>query len=105
MTTAIRQAQLEQPFLRLIHLLAHHPDFEGDDHDDDDIATMSKYVEMYIDCITTEQNAPYLFHLALKVKTVRDKDGDEDHDRVSEMELDLDAWLILYASAEPVHPV
>lgn len=79
----LRQRHLEQPFVRLVHLLAHHPDFDGDDHDDDDIATMSKYVEMYIDCVATEQNAPYLYHLALKIKTVRDKDGDEDHDKAS----------------------
>lgn len=76
--TASRQEQLEHPFVRLVHLLAHHPDFVGDDHDADEIAAMSKYIELYLDCLATQENVPYLYHLALKIKTVRDHDADYD---------------------------
>jgi sister-chromatid-cohesion protein PDS5 len=41
---AARQAQLEHPFVRLIHLLAHHPDFSGDANAVDEIKEMAKYV-------------------------------------------------------------
>ncbi|SGY76821.1 BQ5605_C005g03519 [Microbotryum silenes-dioicae] len=73
---AARQAQFEHPFVRLLHLLAHHPDFEGEEHDEGEIATMAKYIEFYLECLATKENAPYLFHLALKVKTMRDAHSD-----------------------------
>ncbi|KAI5477658.1 hypothetical protein MNV49_006044 [Pseudohyphozyma bogoriensis] len=74
---AARQAQWEHPFVRLIHLLAHHPDFAGDDHEPDDIDPMSKYIRMFIDNVVTEENIPYIYHLALRLKTVRDAAGPE----------------------------
>ncbi|BGP10818.1 Sister chromatid cohesion protein pds5 [Rhodotorula toruloides] len=70
-----RQALWEQPFLRLIHLLAHHPDLDPDvDHvEPESIKFMARYLEEYIDIFATSENVSYLYHLALKVKTVRDK--------------------------------
>ncbi|BGP34804.1 Sister chromatid cohesion protein pds5 [Rhodotorula toruloides] len=70
-----RQALWEQPFLRLIHLLAHHPDLDPDvEHvEAESIKFMARYLEEYIDIFATSENVSYLYHLALKVKTVRDK--------------------------------
>lgn len=39
-----RQVDFEHPFVRLIHLLAHHPDFEGLADDVDEMKEMAKYV-------------------------------------------------------------
>ncbi|KAF8582552.1 ARM repeat-containing protein [Ramaria rubella] len=65
----IRVSSFEMNFSRLIHLLAHHPDFA--------IATQnlqetSKYIEFFLDLISTGDNVPFLYHLAMKTKTVRD---------------------------------
>ncbi|BGP02903.1 Sister chromatid cohesion protein pds5 [Rhodotorula toruloides] len=70
-----RQALWEQPFLRLIYLLAHHPDLDPDvEHvEAESIKFMARYLEEYIDIFATSENISYLYHLALKVKTVRDK--------------------------------
>ncbi|KAK4052801.1 Sister chromatid cohesion protein pds5 [Microbotryomycetes sp. JL201] len=68
-----RQAVYEHPFVRLIHLLAHHPDFEGDEHDKEEISSMSKYIEMYLDLLATERNVSYLWHLAQIMKTIQDR--------------------------------
>jgi sister-chromatid-cohesion protein PDS5 len=38
---------------------------------------MSRYIEMYITCIATQDNIPYLYHLALKLKTVRDSESSD----------------------------
>lgn len=39
---ALRQSSWEHPFIRLIHLLAHHPDFSGNEEDEDDLKDMVK---------------------------------------------------------------
>ncbi|GAA6010454.1 hypothetical protein JCM10207_001312 [Rhodosporidiobolus poonsookiae] len=70
---AERQQQWELPFVRLIHLLAHHPDFEGDDHDVEEIKTVAKYFEFYFDIFATAENISYLFYLASRIKTVSDR--------------------------------
>ncbi|KAK4057405.1 Sister chromatid cohesion protein pds5 [Microbotryomycetes sp. JL221] len=72
-----RQRLLEHPLVRLIHLLAHHPDFEGQEHDSEEIATMSKYIEMYLETLASERNISFLWHLAMRVKSVRDKTSSE----------------------------
>ncbi|GEM10842.1 cohesin-associated protein Pds5 [Rhodotorula toruloides] len=70
-----RQALWEQPFLRLIHLLAHHPDLDPEvDHvEPETVKFMARYLDEYIDIFATSENVSYLYHLAQKVKTVRDK--------------------------------
>lgn len=72
--------------MRLIHLLAHHPDFEGEEHDEEEIATMSKYLEMYLETLATQDNVSFLWHLAGKIKSVRDKHSPE-YDTVSTQEI------------------
>lgn len=36
-----------------------------------------RYIQFYVDCIASEDNASLLFYLASKAKTVRDAEGDE----------------------------
>ncbi|GAA5968515.1 hypothetical protein JCM11641_007665 [Rhodosporidiobolus odoratus] len=74
---AERQQLWEAPFLRLVHMLAHHPDFEGEEHEAEDVKTMAKYFELYFDVFVTADNISYLYYLASRVKTVRDKHPNE----------------------------
>lgn len=39
---AARQASFEHPFVRLIHLVAHHVDFEGDATDEVELKSVAK---------------------------------------------------------------
>ncbi|GAA5907023.1 hypothetical protein JCM8208_004491 [Rhodotorula glutinis] len=70
----VRQDLWEYPFLRLAHLLAHHPDFEGVDTSDAEVLkSIAKYLEDYFEIFVTSENLSFFFQLALKIKTVRDK--------------------------------
>ncbi|KPV72536.1 uncharacterized protein RHOBADRAFT_29677, partial [Rhodotorula graminis WP1] len=70
----VRQELWEYPFLRLAHILAHHPDFEGVDTSDAVVLkSIAKYLEDYFDIFVTSENLSFFFQLALKIKTVRDK--------------------------------
>ncbi|GJN93116.1 hypothetical protein Rhopal_006161-T1 [Rhodotorula paludigena] len=69
-----RQQNWEQPFVRLLHLLAHHPDFETADSSDIEVLrSIAKYIVDYLEIFATAENCSYLFHLALSLKTVRDR--------------------------------
>ncbi|KAG5641986.1 hypothetical protein DXG03_003815 [Asterophora parasitica] len=70
--TDIRTEHLEIIFIRLLHLLSHHPDFNKTHEEFMDIA---KYIQFYIQLIATSENVSLLFHLALKGKTVRDSES------------------------------
>ncbi|KAG9103997.1 hypothetical protein FRC06_006261 [Ceratobasidium sp. 370] len=59
-------------FIRLLHLLAHHPDFS---ETGEGLQDMAKYIEFYLDIIATAENISLQFHLALKAKTVRDSES------------------------------
>ncbi|KAG8706723.1 hypothetical protein FRC08_000895 [Ceratobasidium sp. 394] len=59
-------------FIRLLHLLAHHPDFS---ETGEGLQDMAKYIEFYLDIIATAENVSLQFHLALKAKTVRDSES------------------------------
>ncbi|KAI8986667.1 armadillo-type protein [Trametes punicea] len=69
---AVRLARFEYAFIRLLHLLAHHPDFKIEHEYLPDIA---KYIQFYLDLVATNENVSLLYHLALKVKTVRDAES------------------------------
>ena len=76
-------------FLRLLHLLAHHPDFSVSEEGLPDMAkyvaflcttyccltVASRYIEFYLDLVCTSENLSLLFHLSQKPKTVRDAEG------------------------------
>ncbi|KAG8216411.1 hypothetical protein J3R82DRAFT_6516 [Butyriboletus roseoflavus] len=69
---AARVDQLEIIFIRLLHLLAHHPDFSTAHENMQEIA---KYIEFYLDLIASSDNIALLYHLAMKAKTVRDSES------------------------------
>ncbi|KAH7882429.1 armadillo-type protein [Phlebopus sp. FC_14] len=72
LTPAARVDQLETIFIRLLHLLAHHPDFSTDH---ENMQEMAKYIEFYLDLVASSDNIPLLYHLAMKAKTVRDAES------------------------------
>ena len=85
---AVRVEHLEMTFIRLLHALAHHPDFNTTHDDLLDIAKLvplkfdtasklmtSRYVQFYLELMATQDNISLLYHLAMKGKTVRDPDG------------------------------
>jgi len=71
----MRIANMEMIFIRLLHLLAHHPDFDLEDLDG--LKEFTKYLNFYLDLVSTADNLPLLYHLAMKIKTVRDADSAE----------------------------
>ncbi|GJE86522.1 hypothetical protein PsYK624_026020 [Phanerochaete sordida] len=72
MPTALRLQQFEMIFVRLIHVLAHHPDFSLSEEAIQDAA---KYIEFYLDMVCTSENFSLLYHLASRLKMVRDPKG------------------------------
>ncbi|KAI0336697.1 hypothetical protein GY45DRAFT_1315302 [Cubamyces sp. BRFM 1775] len=72
MPKAARLARFESTFIRLLHLLAHHPDFKIEHEYLPDIA---KYIQFYLDLVASNENVSLLYHIALKAKTVRDAES------------------------------
>ncbi|KAE8234699.1 hypothetical protein CF326_g258 [Tilletia indica] len=77
--TALRSMSEEQRFLyfdlaftRLLHLLAHHPDFHPQ-ASPEQFADFVAYIDFYLSLLMTADNAGLYFHLASKLKTVRDR--------------------------------
>ncbi|PFH47385.1 hypothetical protein AMATHDRAFT_152196 [Amanita thiersii Skay4041] len=75
----LRVEHLEMMFIRLLHLLAHHPDFSPTPEDLMDIA---RYVGFYLDLVGSAETISLLYHLAMKGKTVRDAES-HGHSEVS----------------------
>ncbi|KAH0581979.1 hypothetical protein H2248_011642 [Termitomyces sp. 'cryptogamus'] len=72
MQPAIRTEHMEIIFIRLLHLLAHHPDFN---RAHEDLLDIAKYLRFYIEHVATSDNISLLFYLAQKGKTVRDAES------------------------------
>ncbi|KAI5121999.1 hypothetical protein M0805_001831 [Coniferiporia weirii] len=68
----IKLTHWEMIFIRLLHALAHHPDFGLEESQILDIA---KYIRLYLALIGTADNVPLLYNLAQKCKTVRDAES------------------------------
>ncbi|EGO03586.1 hypothetical protein SERLA73DRAFT_46084 [Serpula lacrymans var. lacrymans S7.3] len=64
--------QFESIFIRLLHLLAHHPDF-AIIHEN--VEEMAKYIDFYLDLVASVENISLLYHLAMKAKTIRDAES------------------------------
>ncbi|KAF9527490.1 cohesin-associated protein Pds5 [Crepidotus variabilis] len=69
---ALRVDNLEIIFIRLLHLLAHHPDFNTTQ---DELMDLASYLQFYLDLIATSENISLLYHLSNKGKTVRDAES------------------------------
>jgi len=72
MPKVVRLNHFEIIFIRLLHLLAHHPDFVVNEENLPDIA---KYIEFYLELVASAENISLLYHLAMKAKTVRDAES------------------------------
>ncbi|KAG0663219.1 hypothetical protein C6P46_002808 [Rhodotorula mucilaginosa] len=101
-----RQILWELPFVRLIHLLAHHPDldFDGDDVDPDILKMGAKYLEEYLEIFATAENISFLYSLASKLKTVRDRQ-DRRYDRNLYLLSELSQYLIRSLGARHSWPI
>ncbi|ORX94611.1 ARM repeat-containing protein [Basidiobolus meristosporus CBS 931.73] len=55
---------------RLIHLLAHHPDFSKELND---LKLFVKYIEFYLENIANAENIALIYHIIVQLKTVRDR--------------------------------
>ncbi|CAD6889459.1 unnamed protein product [Tilletia controversa] len=69
-----RYLYFDVAFTRLLHLLAHHPDFHTQ-ASPDDLTDFVAYIDFYLSLLMTADNAGLYFHLASKLKTVRDRDA------------------------------
>ncbi|KAG8829342.1 hypothetical protein FRC17_006732 [Serendipita sp. 399] len=61
-------------FVRYLHLLAHHPDFDASANEEG-LPALAKYVRFFVWLVATPDNVSLLYHLAQQCKTVRDKAG------------------------------
>ncbi|KAI0999777.1 Sister chromatid cohesion protein [Podosphaera aphanis] len=59
----------EAIFPRLIHLLAHHPDYSSTP---DELLDHAKYILYYISTVSSEDNLPLIYKYAQRVKQARD---------------------------------
>ncbi|TPX56174.1 hypothetical protein PhCBS80983_g04722 [Powellomyces hirtus] len=60
---------LEHTLARFLHLLAHHPDFSLDA---EVLVVFAVYIGFFLDVVATAENASFLYHMAAKLKTMRD---------------------------------
>ncbi|KDQ08190.1 hypothetical protein BOTBODRAFT_118968 [Botryobasidium botryosum FD-172 SS1] len=101
----LKVAHFEMMFIRLLHLLAHHPDFSNTP---DNLQDIAKYIEFYLDIIASADNIPLLYHLALKAKTVRDSEShtySENLYTISELaQLIIKARANLHSWSLPSYP-
>ena len=114
---AVRLERFEHSFIRLLHLLAHHPDFRVEQEYLPDIAKytnssscslliltlhLNRYIQFFLDLVATSDNIALLYHIALKSKTVRDA---ESHS-YSEVGGDLTFFFICFhANKTTIEPI
>jgi sister-chromatid-cohesion protein PDS5 len=60
---------LESSLVRLIHLLAHHPDFT---EAVEDLTVFAQYFRFYLSGVATADNVSFLYHIAQKIKLSKD---------------------------------
>jgi sister-chromatid-cohesion protein PDS5 len=68
-----QNALVESNLSRLIHLIAHHPDFGKEV---DDLNQAEHYFDFFLECVSSNDNIAYLYHCIHKLKMMRDLDGD-----------------------------
>ncbi|KAI8343353.1 armadillo-type protein [Chlamydoabsidia padenii] len=75
---------------RLIHLLAHHPDFGSSD---EELETFAQYIDFYISCITTHENITPLYYYVQRIKLSVDA-LEESYTKNSQILCELAALLL-----------
>ncbi|SNX85250.1 related to PDS5 - precocious dissociation of sister chromatids [Melanopsichium pennsylvanicum] len=68
-----RLKHLDISLPRLLHLLAHHPDFSRETKED--LVQFVRYLEFFLDSLCTPSNASLFYYLATRVKGVRDAES------------------------------
>lgn len=68
-----RLKHLDVSFARLIHLLAHHPDFSSETNED--LLQFVRYLDFFLDCLAGATNVSLFYYLATRVKGVRDAES------------------------------
>lgn len=74
---------MESMLPRLIHLLAHHPDFAPADRTDEDLLTFATYFIFFFDLVVTSETLTLVYHYAQRIKQVEDslcETGNENSD-------------------------
>ncbi|KAF9255405.1 hypothetical protein L218DRAFT_884207 [Marasmius fiardii PR-910] len=74
-STATRIRYFDFVFIRLLHILAHHPDFHRTDKGA--LSDMAKYIMFYVKLVANQETISLLYHLASKGKTVQDAESEE----------------------------
>ncbi|EJD05552.1 uncharacterized protein FOMMEDRAFT_132048 [Fomitiporia mediterranea MF3/22] len=67
--SGVRLSNWEMIFIRLLHVIAHHPDFGSEESQ---VFETAKYIQEYLSLVATSDNVSLLYNLAQKCKTVRD---------------------------------
>ncbi|KAK0446041.1 armadillo-type protein [Desarmillaria tabescens] len=70
----VRVHYFDMNIIRLMHLLAHHPDISMAPEDLQDIG---KYLKYFADQVVQAENVSLIYHYALKGKTVRDLESEK----------------------------
>ena len=77
---------MELLFARLLSLLAHHPDYPPPDEKvfDAELIEFSKYIVFYLVSVANEENVSLIFHVAQRIKQMRDniEPDEEQNDRL-----------------------
>jgi sister-chromatid-cohesion protein PDS5 len=76
-TMDIKQGEstvLDSSLVRLIHLLAHHPDFSVAV---EDLTIFAQYIRFFLSCVATADNVSFLYHIVQKIKLSKDMVSNE----------------------------
>ncbi|KAI9485716.1 MAG: armadillo-type protein [Benjaminiella poitrasii] len=92
---------LDSSLVRLIHLLAHHPDFT---EAVEDLVVFAQYLKFYLSCVATANNVSFLYHIVQKIKLSKDMIT-EELSKNSYVLSDLAALLIRTKSKEASWPL
>ncbi|RKP06375.1 armadillo-type protein [Thamnocephalis sphaerospora] len=74
-----RLSVFELSVARLIHLLAHHPDFATDK---DTLDHFAKYLAFFVETCTMPANVSFIFHIVTRLKSVRDADTEDKSENI-----------------------
>lgn len=94
---------MESILPRLIHLLAHHPDFLVPDRDEEDLLAFSVYFSFYFDCVVTVDSLTLVYHYTQRIKQVADvlsEDGQNANVGFSESRTKLTRSQNIYVLAD-----
>ncbi|KAI8992505.1 armadillo-type protein [Pilobolus umbonatus] len=65
---------IDTSIVRLIHILAHHPDFSITQ---EDLIIFAQYIRFFLSCVATSENASFLYHVIQKIKLSKDVVSEE----------------------------